>query len=554
MTPEFDTCVIGAGPAGLASALRLARHGLSVALVESGGERFDQATQALSDAIVETPDAQAPMADAVQRGLGGTSAIWGGRCVPLDALDFEHRAHVPHSGWPICAADLAPYMAEATAFLGAGDAAFEVAACRRLATASQPLARGLGADAEVLANTLERWSSGPDAWVTHGASVRKEIRIDLLSGWTCVGLEQGGMDAPVRAALLARREGSGMATQVVKARTYVLACGGVESTRLVLHAMRGEKGLRLSHPELVGKFYMGHPSGKLADIQFGAAPQETLYGFERDGPVYVRRRLTLAPQLLQQAKLLNIAFWLDNPPIHDAAHGSGVLSAAYLALSAPGVGALLAPTAIRKRAVGEPPHTRWPHLRNCLASPLQTLRFCADFLPARYLRKPRVPGFFTHSPANRYALHFHGEQVPRRDSEITLDDAQDSLGMPRARIALRWSDQDVDSILAAHEALGRGVQRIGAAALHWRYPESHRRQAVLDQAVDGFHQLGTLRMAATPQTGVTDHHGRLFGTPNLYAATSAIFPTSGQANPTLSLLAMVLRQADEVAHTARRMP
>lgn len=551
-TDDFDVCVIGAGPAGLASALRLARSNLNVALVESGGSTFDSATQSLSDAVVDTPRSHSAMTNAVQRGLGGTSAIWGGRCVPLDALDFVTRAHVPNSGWPLRAEDLAPYMADATTFLSAGDAAFDVAECRSLTTAGQPLARGLFSNGQVLATRLERWSMVADAWTVHGNSVRASANIRLISGWTCVGLEQGEKDAPVRLALLARRESGGLITRTIRARTYVLACGGVESTRLVLHALRASNGLRLSQPELVGKFYMGHPSGKIADIEFAAAPRDTFYGFERDGPVYVRRRLTLTPEMMTRAKLLNIAFWLDNSPIHDAAHGSGVLSAAHLALSAPGLGKLLAPTAIRRRLLGDERQRVWPHLRNCLASPLQTMHFCATFLPARYLRKPRLPGFFTYSPANRYALHYHAEQVPRRDSEITLDDSCDVLGMPRARIALRWSDQDVDSILDAHVELDRGLRSMGAATLHWRYENAARRQAVLDQAEDGYHQLGTLRMASTPERGVTDQFGRLFGTPNLYAATSAIFPTSGQANPTLSMVALVLRQADELVRVARR--
>jgi hypothetical protein len=302
---------------------------------------------------------------------------------------------------------------------------------------------------------------------------------------------------------------------------------------------------------MVGRYYMGHPSGKIADIEFAGPPRQTIFGFERDGAVYVRRRLTLSPAVLQKAGLLNIAFWLDNPPPHDASHRSGVLSAAYLALRTPGLSALLAPSAIRKRLLGDEPLPILPHLRNCFASPLHTLLFCATFLPARYLRKPRLPGFFTYSPANRYALHFHAEQVPHADSQITLGDVSDALGVPRARVALRWSEQDVDSVLAAHEALKQILDRMGVAKLHWRYPEDKRRQAVFDQAVDGFHQLGTLRMGDSPEHGVTDHHGRFFGVPNLFAATSAIFPTAGQANPTLTLVALVLRQADEVARQVR---
>ena len=62
---------------------------------------------------------------AVQRALGGTGALWGGRCVPFGPIDFEARAGVPHSGWPIGYDDVAPYFAAACAHIGCGAAAFE---------------------------------------------------------------------------------------------------------------------------------------------------------------------------------------------------------------------------------------------------------------------------------------------------------------------------------------------------------------------------------------------------------------------------------------------
>jgi choline dehydrogenase-like flavoprotein len=54
-------------------------------------------------------------------------------------------------------------------------------------------------------------------------------------------------------------------------------------------------------------------------------------------------------------------------------------------------------------------------------------------------------------------------------------------------------------------------------------------------------------MSADAALGVTDGYGRLWGTQNVFIASSAIFPTSGQANPTLTMVALAVRQAEYIA-------
>ena len=54
-------------------------------------------------------------------------------------------------------------------------------------------------------------------------------------------------------------------------------------------------------------------------------------------------------------------------------------------------------------------------------------------------------------------------------------------------------------------------------------------------------------MANDPRQGVTDPFGRVHGIDNLYIAGSSLFPTSGWANPTLTIVALALRTADHIA-------
>ena len=75
----FDVCVIGAGPAGITLARRLAGRGLEVALMEGGGLEWSEESQALYAG--ESVGLTFPDLDIARvRCLGGSSGHWNGLC------------------------------------------------------------------------------------------------------------------------------------------------------------------------------------------------------------------------------------------------------------------------------------------------------------------------------------------------------------------------------------------------------------------------------------------------------------------------------------------
>jgi hypothetical protein len=240
---------------------------------------------------------------------------------------------------------------------------------------------------------------------------------------------------------------------------------------------------------------------------------------------------------------MNCAMWIDNPPVFDPSHGNSVLSLAYLALATPGLGARLAPEAIRLAITGGGATRALvaKHLRNVFANFPEVIAFAPVFFVKRYLLRRRIPGFFVYSRSNTYALHYHSEHAPNPESRVYLSNKVDSFGLRQLIIDLRYSALDVDTVIRSHKLLDAYIRKLGVGFLSYRHEDLAA--AVLRQASDGYHQLGTTRMAASPKDGVVDVDCRVHGIGNLYVASSSVFPTSGQANPTLTVLALSVRLA-----------
>ena len=231
------------------------------------------------------------------------------------------------------------------------------------------------------------------------------------------------------------------------------------------------------------------------------------------------------------------------PAVADSRHGSAILSAVYLALAYGPFSRLIVADAIRKRHIPPAPVDLKHHMLNVVRGLPSAISFSADFLRRRYLTRTRLPGFFIQSNDLRYRLAYHSEQLPQADSRIVLSGDIDRTGLPRARVDLRFHTTDASSVVRTHELLADWLARNQLGRLEWRDAPDQRVNAVLAQAAHGTHQIGTIRMGADRREGVVDRDLRTFDSPNLFVASTAILPTSGQANPTLTAIALAMRLA-----------
>lgn len=537
-----DVCIVGSGPAGLSLALQLERFGLSVLVLESGARAREVANQDLSSANFRDAETHYEMDSIISRQLGGTSNLWGGRCVPFDPIDLANRPFLAESKWPLTYEELLPYYDGACRYTQSGIPIFNL-----------PLEDGTLSDGEFTCEALERWSRERRLHIAHQERLTSSHLVDVRLNVTVTGLNFTD-SGRVHSIDVARSTGN--ERRRFRVRKLVLAAGGLETTRLMLAGQRRVPERFGGADGALGRYYMGHITGNIAEIAFRKPDLDAALDFFVHDGAYARRRFvpTFATQLRE--RLLNIAMWPIIPNVADPSHGSGILSLSYLALSNQRIGGRLVADLIRRRHVGTRVTNRSRHLENIVRDLPHTASFIPSFLWRRYVSKPGLPGLFLRNPEHRYRLFYQSEQSPNPDSRVTLADAVDRTGLPQLMIDLRVREEDAWSVVRTHDLFSQWLEHVGAGSLSYGIPRVGRTEAVLAQVRHGSHQIGTVRMGKSRTTAVVDKDLRVFDSPNMFVVSSAVLPTSSQANPTFTTIALALRLADTLAreHAAEQYP
>jgi choline dehydrogenase-like flavoprotein len=540
---QADVAIVGAGPAGIVLGLELAEAGCRVLLVDSGGLSFDREIQELGETAARD-SYHAPASLTTRRQVGGASNLWAGRCVPFDPIDFQPRPITGYARWPVTYDELREYFARASRWLLCGDAVFNAEDIPVLA------GRSLVPDwpsGDVRSTALERWSLPTNFGHCYHARLKASRLLTVVTKLTCTEIVCNSSGDGVRHLVvqtLSRRRMS------VRAICYVIACGGLESTRLLFASNRTHPEGIGNHSGHLGRWYMGHVESRIANIHFTTHPRDTIYDYERDETgVYVRRRFTFSPECSLEHDLPNAAMWLNNPDLWDPSHGSGILSFIYLTLTSP-LGPHLVSEAIRLGQVGTMrPSFRRRHLANVMGELEPTSLFALAFGYQRFMRNGRKPpGVFVHNPANIYPLKYHGEHLPHYHSRVLPSATLDALGMPRLQTSLSFEDSDIEGAMRAHRYFDSYLRehRLG----YLEFIDDDPGSTIREQVFGGYHQAGTTRMAADPYDGVLDPNLAVHGFDDLFVASSSAFVTSSQANTTFMIVVFALRLAD---HLRREM-
>jgi choline dehydrogenase-like flavoprotein len=488
---EGDLCIIGAGAAGISMALEWMASGRKVILLEGGGFDADARMQALYHGeSLDRP--YYPLQSATLHFFGGTTGHWAGFCSPFDPIDFEKRDWVPHSGWPFTREHLDPFYARANRVLELGPYEYDAAYWEK----QDPEVQRLPLEGRTFWPKIWQFSPPTRMGTVYRDAIIKAANVHLYTYARVVEIIPNEAVTAIESLRAKTIDGK---EHRVRARHYVLACGAIHNARLLLASnRRAQQGVGNDH-DLVGRFFMEHFEVIAAQTAFETPPPFKLYTFPAAGRTRARAELALHGDVQRKHRILN----------GTAAFYGG-------------------------------PLTGQEQSRFASFSPDATVN-----VKAMQARRP--PASYTPSPHTVYRMFTRQEQTPNPESRIVLGSETDELGMPRANLRWKFTKLDQRSIRVFYELLGQEMGRAGLGRVQlmdWLLDEDDN--AWPNHLSGGWHHMGTTRMSDDPKHGVVDANCKVHGLANLFVAGSAVYPTGGAVNPTLTLVAMALRLSDHL--------
>jgi hypothetical protein len=534
-TINSEVCIIGGGAAGIALANGLLKSQRDILLIEAGGLKFNKKRQESYRGSVIDSSKHGALDKYRRKVFGGTTTVWGGRCAPFDEIDFEYREGIADTGWPITLRDLLPYYKKSHCVLDLGEFDYDSSSI-----SGKPISLIDGFSTGIFENKIWRFSLPTDLRKKyfHVFKCSRNLRVLLNSECTCLNTSKNGSTVNNVEIITDR-----LKKFCVRANYYVLACGGLENTRLLLISHDKQPGAFKNVERNIGRFYLSHLSGLYGSVKVLPRSRLTAWNFTKttDG-VYSKRRIKLRDEIIRKEGLLNTSFLLDNYPPQFPEHRNAVLSSLYIAKM---FFSGRIPPEFSKALSSDGYQYLAKHLLNIVRDPLSIAVFYPHFVAKRYLYKRKMPGIATRNNDNLFYLHFDSEQSPCFNSTVTLNYSDtDELGRPKLLVDWKYNKSDVVSIRRSFQLLEKDIIRanIGEMTLN-----TDDLEVYLEENLSvGSHHIGTTRMSNTENNGVVDLNCKVFGSSNLFLAGPSVFPTSGYANPVLTAVALANMLADHL--------
>jgi choline dehydrogenase-like flavoprotein len=239
----YDYCIVGAGPAGITLAIKLAKKNKKILLVEGGGTEISHESQSLYEGEV-VGDEYLSLDTCRLRYFGGTSNHWSGVCRTFDEIDFLSRPKFHLYEWPIEKSDIDKYLTEAFNILEINN---------------------IKPDKKINNWHIKKvhFEKSPPVRFKdkYFDQIKNSNNIFLTLNTNCINFETNGK-------LITKVVLKNNFEKKIKSENFILSTGGIENSRILLWSNELSNGEIVKNTSSLGKYWMEHPNFDVGEAIF----------------------------------------------------------------------------------------------------------------------------------------------------------------------------------------------------------------------------------------------------------------------------------------------
>ena len=451
---NFPVAIFGSGPAGITTALELEKKNIKCLIMEAGGENYSEISQEFYKGKI-IGDQITDLSLSRLRQFGGTSGHWGGWSKPREKYNFEL--------WPLRDDELNPYSKRA---------------CEILNINHQFRKSSLND----FFNQIEfQYSSVrfADKFKDHIQNSNKILLILNTQLSHFIGNNNTEHAVCISNGLIKK----------VTAKYFILACGGIENSRILLWTK--EKNKKFINNDLpIGKYWMNHPWILAGAGIINKKNLKKKLGnnfLEYDGPLHFAAK----KELVNKKKILSAAMYMNAKE----------------------------DTKIYKEIV-------------------------KDILCVAPEYGKKIARMIFKKDLKCGNIFMNLEENPNENNKIVLDKEKDKFGIPLVKLFYKKAQDSLRTAKFFLEEFGNlcRTEDLGRIAI-----KDNIYNLEGFKIMDAHHHMGGTRMGIEKFKSVVNKDLKVHDINNLYISGSSSFVTSGYTNPTFTIVQLAIRLADKIS-------